>query len=201
MVAQNGWLNLFMKDTELKRQNSNKMTKKKQMHFAKGSEDKTSSTSLNQLISADIAEQLKLVNIYSPDTNLLQLEPETLDPLVKKVFSELKFFKSLDCNKDFFDNFLFHLHEGYSLHDNPFHNFMHGVNGMIFVMLSYAYVFLDLLDFGQWKNSQPNQNLFDCFEWLVPWCWTYRKDQLFWDCLTFQKGSYIQWLISNFFIN
>jgi hypothetical protein len=71
MVAENGWLNLFIKDTELKRQNSNTMTKKKQMHFAKGEEDKTSNTSLNQLISADIAEQLKSVSIYSPDTNLL----------------------------------------------------------------------------------------------------------------------------------
>jgi hypothetical protein len=47
-------------------------------------------------------------------------------------------------DKDNFHNFLKDIQTGYNIHQNPFHNFTHGVNGNIYNYFSYAYLFFDL---------------------------------------------------------
>lgn len=47
-----------------------------------------------------------------------------------KVFKRLEHFTDVSINKQYFENFLTDLHNGYQIHNNPFHNFTHGVNVM-----------------------------------------------------------------------
>ena len=72
---------------------------------------------------------MKNFHIYSSDLNLLNLPEENLKLFVIKIFSELKFFERLSIDEEYFENFLKDVKTGYNIHQNPFHNFTHGVNG------------------------------------------------------------------------
>lgn len=51
-----------------------------------------------------------------------------------KVFKRLELFTDANINKQYFENFLTDLHNGYQMHNNPFHNFTHGVNGNLTII-------------------------------------------------------------------
>ena len=46
-----------------------------------------------------------------------------------KVCRRLEYYHSEFINKEYFHNFVQEIHNGYQIHNNPFHNFSHGVNG------------------------------------------------------------------------
>lgn len=78
---------------------------------------------------SEMKEKLIGINTESIDLNLLQMDEELLEPLVFSVFRKLEYFNEENINKNYFENFLSELHNGYQIHNNPFHNFTHGVNG------------------------------------------------------------------------
>lgn len=73
--------------------------------------------------------------IDNPNVNFLTFEDEELERFAIKVLDNLDYFQRMPQQRSKLKNFISELHDQYEIHSNPFHNFRHGINGMLFLYL------------------------------------------------------------------
>jgi hypothetical protein len=130
-IIKEGWINLFLKDETINPRKNTYFKASKTGRTYTANRSSSLNRSLENIVEEgnNLDKRLHGLNVESIDLNLREMESELLEPFVLKVFRRLEFYHSDNINKEYFDNFLSDVHNGYQVHNNPFHNFTHGVNG------------------------------------------------------------------------
>lgn len=129
-VSKTGWLEAFMKNDVLEKYKRSPFSSKKNVNEGvKPSSKKRMSVTILYEPSSAVAQTLMLIDRF--DLNLLEVDKDHLIPLAKTMLLKLRFSKEIKLEDELLDNFLRELSTKYGKYGNPFHNFIHGVNGTI----------------------------------------------------------------------